>query len=68
MPPTTTETTSRSTVPTTGSRHEWVHSAERNMRAHMIEATARMALVGSTAVASVYCTPVMRSEVLSERE
>ncbi len=63
IPPTTIEVTSSSTVPMTGSRQERVQMTDRNIAPHMIEATARIDLVGSTALASVYWMPVMSDEV-----
>ena len=67
IPPTTTEVMSNRTVPTTGSRQDRVQITERNIAAHMSEATARIALVGRTALASVYWMPVISADVDSER-
>src|SRR6478735_925023 len=68
IPPTTTDTTSSRTTPTIGRRQDLVQMTERNISAHMIEAMARIALVGSTALASVYWMPVIRSVDLVVRE
>ena len=64
IPPTTIETSSSSATPTMGSRHDLVQMTDRNIAAHMTEAMARIALVGSTALASVYWMPVIRSVLL----
>ena len=49
-------------TPTTGSRQVFVKITARKSAAQMTEATERIALAGRTAVAPVYCTPVMSVE------
>ena len=53
MPPTTIEVIVSRATPTTGSRHEWVQMEAMKSAAVITAATARIALVGSTAWASM---------------
>ncbi len=67
-PPTRTAVTTRRATPVIGRRQLRLQMAARKKPAHMIAATARIALVGRTALSSVYVMPVRSEPRCVERE